>query len=344
MKKRIWMLIMAAALSITLSGCGSGGGAKGMGNGSIEMGMDTANSVAETAAAAPAMAVAVPEEAAAYDYGEGAADTAAISSSTGEASSPQASLPKGRKLIRTMDLNVETTSFDQLMDTVRTKVSQMEGYIERSDISGNSITNYGRPSLKYASLVLRIPAERLDSFISQVESEGNVTYKSENVSDITLEYSDVESRLKTLRMEQERLWELLAQADSTESILALEQRLTDVSIEIETSESRLRHLDNSVIYSTVYLNINEVNLESPTQPESTWQQIQRGFARNITSLSDALTIFLIRFLSSLPTLIFCLLILTGLLLSIRRIRKKGGRRKDKNAAGKNENAKENGEQ
>ncbi len=332
MKKRIWTLVMATALSLALFGCGSGGGSK-----SAAMGMNKIT--AETAAAAPAMAVDQPGEVAEYD--EGAASTS-ISGGFDGATSSQTYLPEGRKLIRTMNLNVETTSFDQLLDSLRAKVSQLEGYIQQSDISGNSITNYGRPSLKCASLTLRIPVDHLDSFISQVESECNVIYKFENVSDVTLEYSDVESRLKTLRMEQERLWELLAQADSTESILALEQRLTDVSIEIETSESRLRHLDNSVLYSTVYLNINEVDLESPTQPETAWQQIQRGFARNITSLGDALTVFLIRFLSSLPILIFCLLILLILCFILRRIRRKYHRGKAGNTSEKEEK-KEKGE-
>lgn len=334
MKKRSWLLWIFTALSLFLSGCGGGS------SNSNYAAQITAETAVETAAAAmdmgavnsaamAPMPTAMPESADEYkavEY-EGEMDASSLPGGAAEASVTQTALPQGRKLIRTMDLNVETVDFDSLLNAVQAKVSQLEGYIERSDISGNSITNYGRPSLRYASIVLRIPADRLDAFIAQVETDSNVTYKSENVSDVTLEYSDVESRLKTLRMEQERLWELLAQADSTESILALEQRLTDVSIEIETSESRLRHLDNSVIYSTVYLNINEVDLESPTQPETTWQQIQRGFAQNITALGDALTIFLIRFISSLPTLLFLLAVVLVVFLIIRQICKRICRKK-----------------
>ena len=113
-------------------------------------------------------------------------------------------------------------------------------------------------------------------------------------------YSDIESRLKTLRMEQERLWELLAKADTTEAIILLEKRLTEVSSEIESSESRMRYLDNSVTYSTVNLSIDEVDIESPTQPETAWQQIQRGFTRNLISLMDNLTRFFISLLSFVP--------------------------------------------
>ena len=258
-----------------------------------------------------------------YDTGSQAAITGAAIQ---EETIPQAA---NRKLIRNIDMNVETTRFDELIPSVQAKVTQLGGYIEQSDISGNSITNYGRPALKYANLTLRIPADKLNAFIAQVETDSNVIYKSETVSDITLQYSDVESRLKTLRMEQERLWELMASADSTEAILALEQRLTDVSIEIESSESRLRHYDNSILYSTVYLNISEVNLESPTQPETPWQQIQRGFARNLKALGDSLTAFLIGFLSSLPTILFVLLLIVLFLLAVATVRKKGFRFQNK---------------
>lgn len=238
-------------------------------------------------------------------------------------------LPIERKLIRNMNLEVETTSFEELIQSVQARVAGLQGYIEQSDISGNSITNQGRPSKKYASLTLRIPADNLNSFISQVESEGNVTYKSETVSDVTLQYSDIESRLKTLRMEQERLWELLAQANTTESIILLEQRLTEVSSEIESSESRLRYFDNSVTYSTVYLNISEVDIESPTQPETAWQQIQRGFTRNLIDLMDALTQFFIGLLSNIPVILFIVILAAAVIGIFKKI---AGRRQKKKAS------------
>lgn len=315
-KSRKWFLALPILAALWLFGCGGSNSASGDAYYTAEtiagQGMDMdggyeMKSYAQTeAAAAPAMAAPVSGENTALD--EEIFPEEENGSFQDVTDLSQTSLPAGRKLIRTVNLEVETTDFDKLLHSIQEKASQLEGYIEQSDITGNSITSYGRPSKKYASLVLRIPAERLNQLVSQVEADGNVTYKSENVSDVTLQYSDVESRLKTLRMEQERLWELMASADSTEAILALEQRLTDVSIEIETSESRLRHFDNSVTYSTVYLSISEVDLESPTQPETAGQQIKRRFTQNILRLGDALTDFCIGFLSSLPLILFWLLL------------------------------------
>lgn len=320
MKKRISSLsVLVLTLALLLGGC------KG---GSKFSAAEAMVSVAETAASAgsydlgfngsteipmPMAPAAAPQEEFAQMEEDSAVDNLGVETGSSQP------LPLTRKLIRNMDLQVETTDFDPLITALQTKVSEFNGYIEQSDISGESITNQGRPSKRYAHMTLRIPAEKLDSFIAQVEAVGNIIYKSESVSDVTLQYSDIESRLKTLRMEQERLWELLAKADTTEAIILLEERLTEVSSEIESSESRMRYLDNSVTYSTVNLSIDEVDIESPTQPETAWQQIQRGFTRNLISLMDNLTQFFISLLSNLPVILFLALLVFIIVMIIRRI-------------------------
>lgn len=308
-----FLLTAALILSLLAGGCGSSS--------------SDSSAVAETAAVFENDSQ--QNMAAASESGAGA--SAGITSSFGSPSGTDDSdsFSLERKLIRTVSMNVETTEFDALITSIQENVSRLKGYIQQSDISGNSITEQGRSSGRYGSMTIRIPADSLNDFVTQVEADGNVTYKSENVSDVTLQYSDVESRLKTLRTEQERLWELLAIADTTEAIIALEERLTEVTIEIESSESRLRYLDNSVTYSTVTLSIDEVDTESPTQPENIFQQIRRGFSQNLSSLLSFLSAAVIGILSGSPTLIFILLmaLLIWLLfkklpVKIRRERKK----------------------
>lgn len=308
-----FLLTAALILSLLAGGCGSSS--------------SDSSAVAETAAVFENDSQ--QNMAAASENGAGA--SAGITSSFGSPSGTDDSdsFSLERKLIRTVSMNVETTEFDALITSIQENVSRLKGYIQQSDISGNSITSQGYSSNRYGSMTIRIPADSLNDFVTQVEADGNVTYKSENVSDVTLQYSDVESRLKTLRTEQERLWELLAIADTTEAIIALEERLTEVTIEIESSESRLRYLDNSVTYSTVTLSIDEVDTESPTQPENIFQQIRRGFSQNLSSLLSFLSAAVIGILSGSPTLIFILLmaLLIWLLfkklpVKIRRERKK----------------------
>ena len=60
---------------------------------------------------------------------------------------------------------------------------------------------------------------RLDEFITDLEGKGSIVNRSENTEDVTLQYSDIESRKKTLEMEQDRIWALLEKADTLDTDL-----------------------------------------------------------------------------------------------------------------------------
>ena len=150
-----------------------------------------------------------------------------------------------RKLIRTVNLDVETTEFDSLLATLTQTVASMGGYIEQSDISGNSISD-AQGSRRYAWLTARVPSNKLDSFVSQADEKGNITNKSENTQDVTLQYSDIESRKKTLAVEQDRLWDLLAKACLlyTSSILT-----THINVVVRGRFGKLHFTRNNIFKS-----------------------------------------------------------------------------------------------
>lgn len=236
---------------------------------------------------------------------------------------PVKALPSNRKLIRTADLSVETDQFDQLIQTVNQQVTSLGGYIENSSVNGGQMLYNHEKASHYASITARIPQEKLDSFITMVEQNGNVTSRDESTTDVTLQYSDLESKKKSLAIEQDRIWALLEKADSLDSVIALEKRLSEIRYELESMESQLRLYDNQVDYSTVNLSIQEVKTFTPTSPESIGDRIQSGLSRNVRGLLDFITNFFIFVVTAspiwLPLLILIIIIL--LATSKRRTRK-----------------------
>ncbi|MCD8082068.1 MAG: DUF4349 domain-containing protein [Clostridiales bacterium] len=317
MMKKPVRFIAALCLAV-LTACGSRSGASAS--------ADTVlYSVGETAAeaydmAAGAMNRAVTEEMA-YVTDDLATADDGLSSKT-----DIQPVNSSRKLIRTVDLTVETTEFDSLLSSLNQSVAEIDGYTEQSDISGNSL--YSDSSRRHASLVLRIPSDHLDSFLSQVEGLGNIINKSESVQDVTLNYTDIESRKKTLLVEQERLLELLAEAESVDAVIALESRLSDIRYQLESMESQLRTYDNQVDYSTVYLYISEVAVLTPTVPDSVATRIRKGFSENIRDIAVTATNAFVWFVSHIPALIVLLVILAILIPIIRKIVKRIRRRKE----------------
>ncbi len=183
-----------------------------------------------------------------------------------------------RKLIKTVSLDVETEEFDSLLLKLENRVKELNGYIESSNVRGNSryIEN------RYSNMTVRIPSAELDSFVSEVSEISNITWKSENVDDITLTYVDIESRKKALEIEQERLLTLLEKAESVEDIITIESRLSEVRYELQSYASQLLVYDNQVEYSTVYLNISEVKRLTPQEEPGMWERITTGFSDNLS--------------------------------------------------------------
>ena len=237
------------------------------------------------------------------------------------ATAPIQPVSADRKLIRTINLTAETTAFDTLLTEVSQTVTALGGYMEQSNISGNSLyDSYSRN--RYAHLMVRIPSDKVDSFVSQVSDRANITNTYESTEDVTLQYSDIESRKKSLSIEQERLWELLEKADTMEAIIALEARLSEIRYELESFESQLRTYDNKVDYSTVSLTVNEVPVLTPTAPDSVTVRIQKGFSRNLNDLTKGLVNFFVWLISSLPTLLLLAAILLIIILILRKIKQR----------------------
>lgn len=214
----------------------------------------------------------------------------------------QAPLPDisaSRKLIKNVWLNIEALEFDETISSIEKKVFELGGYIENSNIGGNSIYSSHH---RDANLTIRIPADKVNEFVAVAEGLGNITNREESVKDITLTYVDTEARIKSLRTEYDRLLELLAEADSVDTIILLESRISEVRYQLESYESQLRSYDNQVSFSTIYLYINEVERITPAEKKGVWERIETDFGENLYDVGEGLTDFFVDFISGLPYL------------------------------------------
>lgn len=204
-----------------------------------------------------------------------------------------------RKLIKNVSMNVETTEFDSLVSAIETEAEESGGYLEASEISGGN-SSYAGSSGRHAYMTARIPSDRLNSFLDQVDQSGNVTSRSMTTTDVTLQYADTESRKKTLKAEQEKLWQLLEKADSLDAVIALESRLSEISYELESYESQLRLYDNQVDYSTVTLSIDEVKSLTPQAPDTLAERTGKEFMKSLRGVTDDIVAILIWLVSRSP--------------------------------------------
>ncbi|MDD3277678.1 MAG: DUF4349 domain-containing protein [Lachnospiraceae bacterium] len=236
-----------------------------------------------------------------------------------------------RKLIKTEYLSVQTKQFDEFLKTITQKVTELGGYVEHSDISGNAINAV---SNRYASYTIRIPQDKLDEFVVQVEDHATVTSKSENVDDVTLSYVDVQSHITALKTEQESLLSMMEKAETIDDIIAIQSRLTDVRYQLESYESQLRTYDNQIDYSTVNLDVTEVERISQADDTSFGARLKERFLNSIYSIRDGAVNFTVWFLGSLPVLLLLAAFAALIIWLVRVILRKRKVKKDRKPVNK----------
>jgi hypothetical protein len=241
------------------------------------------------------------------------------------------------KIIKYVNLDVETQEFDVLIETIKDEITQLGGYDERTEISGNSYNSYY--GNRRANIIARIPKDKLDKFVSIVSDNANVINENSSSENVTLEYVDTESRKKSLQIEQDRLFELLEKTDTLDDIITLESRLSAIRHELQMYETQLRTMDNKVDYSTVTISISEVARMTPTQEKETvFTRIKNGFSDTIYDISEGLKNFVVWFVVNLPYLIIWAIVIIVAVVISRKIYKKQENKKGVNRIQENKDS------
>lgn len=316
-KHQLLALLLATVLALcALTGCAAK---------SMEAASDTSyaeSSAAQAPAAAPE--VGAVEEA---ETEEVAFDTVATAGGEGgqsaDAQPTETLTDLTAKIIYSASVCIETTAFDDAVNALEQQVAAIGGFVESSNISGDTQYNSdGTTEVvnRWAYYTVRVPATQFSAFLQQTNGFGNVISTYRNAQNITSAYTDNEARLSSLNTQHERLLDMLAKSEDVETLIALEQRLSDVRYEIEAIERQQRNYDMQIQYSTVDLDLREVELYTPTAP------VKRSFGEKLgSSLSDGWRSFarrmqnlVLELASALPTLILLAAIAVAVVLLIKK--------------------------
>src|SRR5690606_12068557 len=125
-------------------------------------------------------------------------------------------------------------------------------------------------------ITVRIPQDQFREFIQLVEDgSSKVLESSISGQDVTEEYVDLESRLKSKRVVEERLLAFMEKAEKTEDLLTISNDLAIVQEDIEEVLGRMKYLENRTNLATVTIHIQENNVTLSTinnEELNTWEQ------------------------------------------------------------------------
>lgn len=150
-----------------------------------------------------------------------------------------------QKIIKSGDLRFETSDMEETYGAVQQLIKKYKAIVQ-SDTEDKDDYTFNR------YLTLRIPNEHFDNFINDL-GKGVDYFDRKNISiqDVTEEYIDVASRIKTKKALEARYLELLNKANKVSEMLEIERELATIREEIEAKEGRLKYIQNKVSMSTI---------------------------------------------------------------------------------------------
>jgi len=241
------------------------------------------------------------------------------------------------KLILTVTLRAQSKEFDTALDAIRAAVGQCGGYEESFQSSGRS---YGSSESyrRSASMTIRVPAEQLDAFLSEVGELVNVVNEHNTMSNATEEYYDLAARVSVLEEERKAYEAMLSKAVDVDEVLKIKDRLYDVISEIESAKTRMKVIDSRASYSTVHLSLEEVvDYTTVTTPKTTFgSRISNAFTRSWKNFAEGFQDFTVWLVGAIPTLLVILVIagvgVTVAVISNRNLKKRLAKKKDEENA------------
>jgi hypothetical protein len=156
-----------------------------------------------------------------------------------------------RKIIKVGWMRIAIKDYSKDLSIIKGIITKHQGYISNEN---ESSTDYSLMN----NLTIRVPSVEFDSLVEDIVG---VVYKVDNknitLNDVTEEFIDVETRLKTKKEVEQRYLEILGKANTVQDILLVEQQLRVIREEIEAKEGRLKYLQNQVSLSTLNLEIHQ---------------------------------------------------------------------------------------
>lgn len=237
-----------------------------------------------------------------YDMDSGATEESSVNG--------EKLLEPERKIIKSSQLSLETAKFNDVINSLEDMVKSYGGYIALSSIDAEGINN-NYQCLRFASYKINVPSDKLDDFLDESSKLATVRNKSTSAEDITAQYYDNESRLKSLQIQEERYLEILKTATEVKDIIEIENALTDVRYEIENLTTCLNKISNLVDMATVNINIQEVSQETVAQsvPKTLGEKISSSFVNSLKKIKEFSINTVIFIIAAIPYLIIISILL-----------------------------------
>jgi hypothetical protein len=150
-------------------------------------------------------------------------------------------------------------------------VAQAGGFVQ--DSSWSPANEYS-PEISY--LTVRVPADSIDVVLTALGTLGTVDSLSRSQSDVTLQVTDLNTRIASLQSSLDDLRALQGQATNVSDLITVEAAIAQRQAELDSLVAQQTYLNDQVGLSTIGVTISGAVGSTPTN-QSFWDGLVAGF-------------------------------------------------------------------
>ena len=205
-----------------------------------------------------------------------------------------------RRQVRNGDLRLQVKDVPAAAAKVRSLANSARGFIADEKTSSDPTPvpvpqgqeDVAKPERGQSVLTLRVPEVALDRVMDQVAELGTLTSRGQSSTDVTGQYIDTASRLRTQRESVDRVRALLSKATKLGEVVQIESELSRRQGDLESLQAQLAALDDQTTLTTLTVNLApDADTSAATPPQSAFVAgLADGWDALVKSVSAALTI------------------------------------------------------
>jgi hypothetical protein len=159
--------------------------------------------------------------------------------------------PAANHIIRTATLTVQVKNVPKALAAARTTTENAGGFV------GKESTSRDEEGREQTEVVLRVPVEKYDEVLADLEGAGKLLERTADAQDVTDQVVDVQSRIATQRASVARIRDLMDKATKLSDVVTLEGELSSRQADLESLLARQASLKDRTSLATITLSLSE---------------------------------------------------------------------------------------
>lgn len=154
------------------------------------------------------------------------------------------------KIKKTANLSIVVDDYKKVRAEIEQLLKADNAYIGNENEQNSAYSIYN-------TLLIRVSNKNFESLINKLIPLGRVTSKTISAEDVTAQFIDIQSRIKSKKEIEKRYLDILSKASKVSDVLEIEQKLGEIREQIEAKEGELKYLSDQVDYSSINLTIQQ---------------------------------------------------------------------------------------